>query len=89
LTRVDPDKYQTYMVEERNKRVIYIELWKALYGTLQAALLFWEILNEFLTKELVGFTANPYDRCVVNRMIKGYIYTKTFLKALNYIFHQE
>jgi hypothetical protein len=26
LTRVDPDKYQTYMVEERNKRVIYIEL---------------------------------------------------------------
>jgi hypothetical protein len=87
LTRVDPDKYQTYMVEERNKRVIYIELWKALYGTLQAALLFWENLNEFLTKEL-GFTANPYDWCVVNRMIKGYI-QKTFLKALNYIFHQE
>jgi hypothetical protein len=26
LTQVDPDKYQTYMVEERNKRVIYIEL---------------------------------------------------------------
>jgi hypothetical protein len=44
---------------------------------LQAALLFWENLNEFLTKEL-GFTANPYDRCVVNRMIKGYIYKDIF-----------
>ena len=26
LTRVDPDKYQAYMVEENNKKVIYVEL---------------------------------------------------------------
>jgi hypothetical protein len=47
LTRVDPDKYRTYMSEENGKQVLYVELQKALYGTLQAALLFWENLTKF------------------------------------------
>jgi hypothetical protein len=70
LTRVDPDKYRTFQVEEKGKKVINVELQKALYGTLQASLLFWENLTKFLMEEL-GFTVNPYDRCVVNKMIKG------------------
>jgi hypothetical protein len=70
LTRVDPEKYRTYMTEERGKKVLYVELRKALYGTLQAAMLFWENLTRFLTEEL-GFTVNPYDRCVVNKTIDG------------------
>ena len=71
LTRVDPDKYRTYMAYENGKQALYVELQKALYGTLQAALLFWEHLTEFLTKEL-GFTVNPYDSCVVNKEINGH-----------------
>jgi hypothetical protein len=70
LTRVDPDKYRTYMSEENRKQVLYVELQKTLYGTLQAALLFWENLTKFLTEGL-GFTVNPYDSCVVNKMIDG------------------
>jgi hypothetical protein len=70
LTRVDPKKYRTYMTEERGKKVLYVELRKALYGTLQTAMLFWENLTRFLTDEL-GFTMNPYDRCVVNKTIDG------------------
>jgi Reverse transcriptase (RNA-dependent DNA polymerase) len=71
LARVDPKKYQTYMSKENRKDVLYVELQeKALYGTLQAALLFWENLSEFLTQEL-GFVANPYDSCVVNKTING------------------
>jgi hypothetical protein len=58
------------MSKENGKEVLYVELQKALYGTLQAALLFWENLTEFLTQEL-GFTANPYDSCVVNKIING------------------
>jgi hypothetical protein len=68
LMRVDPDKYRTYMCKENGKQVLYVELQKALYGTLQAAILFWENLTEFLTAEL-GFTVNPYDSCVINKMI--------------------
>jgi hypothetical protein len=70
LVRIDPSKYQTYVVIENGKKVLYVVLKKALYGTLQAALLFWEDLSKFLTEEL-GFTMNPYDRCVVNKIIKG------------------
>jgi hypothetical protein len=61
LTRVDPAKYRTYMSKENGKQVLYVELQKALYGTLQAAMLFWENLTAFLTTEM-GFTVNPYDR---------------------------
>ena len=70
LTRVDPTKYRTYMSEEHGKQVLYVELQKALYGTLQAAMLFWENLTSFLTQDL-GFIVNPYDSCVVNKMING------------------
>jgi hypothetical protein len=68
LTWVDPNKYRTYICKENGKQVLYVELQKALYGTLQAAILFWENLNGFLTMEL-GFIVNPYDSCVINKMI--------------------
>jgi hypothetical protein len=70
LTRVDPQKYVTYMIEERGKMVLYVKLKKALYETLQAAMLFWANLMRFLTLK-PGFTVNPHDRCVVNKMIDG------------------
>eukprot|EP00980_Cylindrotheca_fusiformis_P030482 scaffold24891_cov259-Cylindrotheca_fusiformis.AAC.1 len=47
LLRVDPS-YRKFVTYEKGKMVIYTELDKALYGTLQAALLFWENLVEFL-----------------------------------------
>ena len=70
LMRVDPVKFQNYMSEENDKQVLYIELQKALYDTLQVAILFWKALTKFLTEEL-GFTINPYDSCVMNKMIDG------------------
>ena len=42
---------------------------KALYGTLQAALLFWRLLSD--TLQDWGFKINPYDQCVANKEIKG------------------
>lgn len=70
LVRVDPDKYGPFIVEENGKKTLYVRLLKALYGTLQAALLFWENLSGFLIDEL-GFVANPYNACVVNKTIRG------------------
>jgi hypothetical protein len=40
-----------------------------MYGTLNAALLFWTKLSNSLTK--LGFMANPYDRCCMNKQING------------------
>ena len=70
LTRVDPRKYRKYQTTEHGKTVIYVELKKALYGTLQAAKLFWELFSKYLVDEL-GFTINPHDKCVANKIING------------------
>ena len=69
LLKVDPS-YGAFVSTENGKTVIYAELSKALYGTLQAALLFWQNLTKFLTEQL-GFEVNPYDWCVCNKMIDG------------------
>ena len=69
LVKVDPT-YAEFISKEKGKTVIYTELSKALYRTLQAALLFWQNLSDFLIKEC-GFVVNPYDWCVVNKDING------------------
>ena len=46
-----------------------MELLKALYGTLRAALLFWKKLSAKLIEW--GFEINPYDWCVANKMVNG------------------
>ena len=68
LIRVD-ERYKDMVTYEGGKPVIYAELKKALYGTLQAALLFWQELSSFLGE--LGFVANPYDPCVMNKQIDG------------------
>ena len=67
LTRLDPKLYRKYIFSERGKPVLYVELLKALYGTLRAALLFWKKLSGKLIEW--GFNINPYDWCVANKTI--------------------
>ena len=62
LIRLDPT-YKQFLSYQRGKPVIF-------YGTLQAALLFWHNLSGFLVEKL-GFETNPYDFCVVNKIING------------------
>jgi hypothetical protein len=69
LVRMDPKLYRKYVKDEHGKSVLYVELLKALYGTLKAALLFWKLLSSKLVSW--GFTINPYDWCVANKMIDG------------------
>jgi len=69
LTKVNPAKYEKFIEIEKGKPVMYVLLKKALYGTLQAALLFWQDLSGNL--EEWGYTVNPYDTCVMNKMVNG------------------
>jgi hypothetical protein len=69
LTKVDPDLYTKYVTTEHGKEVLYVQLQKALYGTLSAAMLFWKDLSGLLSED--GFVANPYDSCVMNKMVNG------------------
>jgi len=47
-------------------RMERLQLKKALYGTLQAELMFWRLLSD--TQVEGGFTINPYDQCVANKI---------------------
>ena len=69
LIQVDPTN-QPYIMYKGKQPVLYMELDKALYGTLQAALLFWQKLSTFLIDKH-GFEWNEYDWCVINKMIEG------------------
>ena len=69
LAKCDPTKYQPYLTTEHGKPVLYVELVKALYGTIRAALIFWRKFTKQITEW--GFTVNPYDWCVANKMVQG------------------
>ena len=74
MAKIDPGLYEKYMVREPGKKpAIYMVLNKALYGTLQAALLFWKDLSGALQEW--GYTINPYDRCVANKIVNGHQHT--------------
>jgi Reverse transcriptase (RNA-dependent DNA polymerase) len=68
LIRLDAT-YKEFVTIEYGKRVIYTKLNKALYGTMQAFLLFWHKFKGFLTD--LGYEENPHDSCVVNKMINS------------------
>ena len=66
LVKLDPKLYQKFIKDKHGNSVLYVELLKALYGTMQAALLFWKKLSS----QLVAweFEINPYDWCVANKI---------------------
>jgi hypothetical protein len=66
---LDPAHYSPFVTEENGKLVLHVLLKKALYGTLEAAKLFWQTLSNVLMSW--GFVINPYDCCVANKEING------------------
>jgi hypothetical protein len=76
LMEIDQNMYGPCIVKEGKETVMYVELLKALYGTVRAARLFWEKLTGKLLEW--GFTANPYDPCVMNKIVEGTQLTVTW-----------
>ena len=74
LIKIDPDIYSRHAYKDRGKTVMYVQLKKALYGTVTASLLFWKDLSSALIVDW-GFKCNPYDWCVINKMINGKQFT--------------
>jgi hypothetical protein len=69
LLEVDTTAYAPYVTYEGKEKVLYVELLKALYGTLKAARLFWLLPSGKLQEW--GFTINGYDACVANKVVDG------------------
>ena len=70
MVQIDPNIYQKYIItSSKGGPMLYVRLSKALHGLLQSALLFYRKLCSELEDH--GFTVNPYDPCVANKMING------------------
>ena len=70
MVHTAPELYRKYLgVGKNNKPILYVKLRKALYGCLKSALLFYNKLVGDLQD--MGFTVNPYDPCVANKMVRG------------------
>ena len=63
---VNPE-YKEDVRYENGKKVLYVQILRALYGMIESALLWYNLYTEVLLKE--GFEINPYDRCVANKII--------------------
>ena len=61
--------YQKYIVKEFGKDVLYLISQNALYGILQAAIMWCETFTTCLERN--GFKINPYNRCVENKDKSG------------------
>jgi Reverse transcriptase (RNA-dependent DNA polymerase) len=70
LVCINPTLYRKLIFLEKGVPILYAKLAKALYGTLRAALLFWNNLTKTLKDW--GFSLNAYDRCVANKNINGH-----------------
>eukprot|EP00957_Ditylum_brightwellii_P134785 10276560-Ditylum_brightwellii.AAC.1 len=69
LVKIDPNMHCKHLRTEKGKSVLYVQLQKTLYGTMKAALLFWENLDNALQEW--GFEINPNYWCVANKEING------------------
>jgi hypothetical protein len=58
--------YKKVICYENGKKVLYLELLKALYGCVQSALLWYELF--YSTLQGMGFELNPYGACVAKKV---------------------
>jgi len=59
MCRVNP-KYKEFVTMEKGKKVLYVQLLKALYGCVQSALLWYDLFTNTLKE--AGFVLNPHPR---------------------------
>jgi hypothetical protein len=76
LVKLNPELYGPYVVYEKNRKVLYVQGMRAIYGMLEAALLWYKKFRGQLEQK--GFKFSPYDLCVANRTENGSQHTLLF-----------
>ncbi len=71
MVKVARKLYRKYITTNaKGKPVQYVQLKKAVYGMIKSALLFYQKWVTDLTS--LGFTINPYNPCVANKIVDGH-----------------
>ena len=73
LVEHDPGTWKKHLRKENGRPVIYVVCNKAIYGTLNAAILAYKKLTKYFVEW--GFKMNPYNPCLWNKNINGKQFT--------------
>ena len=65
----DPEKYSKHVQIHNNKKVLYINILKNIYGCIKSGILWYNLFSETVRK--TGFVLNSYDLCVANKVINN------------------
>jgi hypothetical protein len=77
LVKVAPKVYGPYMLtDKQGRKQLLVECLNAIYVTMVASLLYYRKFTRSLKNQ--GYTMNPYDPCVWNKMIKKKQFTICF-----------
>ena len=70
LIRIAPQVYKRFATtDKQGNTVLYVKLLKALYGLMEASLMFYQKLLKDLEEK--AFKTNPYYPCVTNEDVNG------------------
>jgi hypothetical protein len=69
LVDINPELYRPAVVLENCKKAVYVEVLKAIYGMLEAALLWYKTFRKDVKD--IGFVFDPYNPCVANKKVQG------------------
>ena len=70
LEEIDPEYYKYFIfIDKRERKCMYAEAKKYVYGTLEASLFFWGKLSKILEK--MGYQRNEYDWFFMNKIIEN------------------
>ena len=76
LLEIDTHAYNSFVVMEKGEKVLYLHVIKAIYGMLEASLMWYRKLRRDLEEK--GFQFNGYDPCVANRIVNKVQHTIRF-----------
>ena len=76
LVDLNPELYGSKIVFENGRKVVYVVVLRAIYGMLEAAILWYKKFRKDLEEE--GFSFNPYDPCVANKEVNSSQQTVVF-----------
>ena len=70
LVDIAPDVYKPYVTtDKKGVKQLIVQCLNAIYGTMMAGLMYYTKFCKSLLS--VGFTFNPYDPCVANKLVGG------------------
>ena len=76
LVEIDPILYVVYVVYERGRKLLYVQVLRAICSMLKSSLLWYKKFERGL--EGLDFKFSPYEPCVANRTINGHQHTIRF-----------